>query len=60
MLDVFADVKCIKKSLLLFLRRIQTILVHPEFHVSIVMLKEFLSIRIHPTSKEVGFLLRRS
>ena len=40
-----------KKHPLLFLRRIQPITIHPEFHTNISMLRDYLSLRIHP--KEV-------
>ena len=59
-IDVFADIKRVKKFFLLVLRRIQSVFIRSEFHVNIAILKEFLSLCIHPTSKEVGFLLRIS
>jgi len=59
-IDVFADIKHVKKKMLLFLRRIQTVLIHPEFHANTILLLQYLRLRIHPTSKEMGFPLRRS
>ena len=32
-IDVFADIKRVKKYFFLFLRRIQTVFIHPEFHI---------------------------
>jgi hypothetical protein len=58
--DFLAGIKSLKKSLSLFLRWVQTILIHPHFHMDLTCLRNYLSLRIHPTSEEVGFLLRRS
>jgi len=56
--DCFANHERIKKKSLLFFGRVQSVLIHSQFHTYDILLRNYLILHIHPTSKEVGFLLR--